>query len=279
MTSLGPLTTPFVPSGSGCQSIHVGLTTQATFLEHGTISGCFPSNFKPQNAYFYSPGVCQVDYTYACSGDAGLPGVTVATCCPTGFTCRPNLIGGDPNACQSAFTTAGSLLVDVYTYSTLSPTYVGATTTYYKPGDIVFAKGLAVQRATSDPAWNTAMTGATEVVTTGTTTTGTGTQNTPTPPVNSDTTKKPSVDSSELSPGAKAGIGVGITVGAFLITLLVMIAYRCGKRRGRSSVKGELSGCSADGTWIGETKPIIEMEEQRRMQELRATRDPIELVG
>ncbi|KAJ8129419.1 hypothetical protein O1611_g4212 [Lasiodiplodia mahajangana] len=291
MTNLGPLTTLFVPSGSACQSIHVGITTAVTFIEHGTVSDCFPSNFKPQNTFYYSPGICQLGYTYGCSGDGGLPGVTVATCCPTGFTCRPNLPGDDPNACQSAFTTAGSLFVDVFSYSTGSPTNVGVTTAYYKPGDTVFAKGLAIQRAASDPEWNTATTGVTGIITAGpssmsntpfstrTTTTAIRTQEISTPPINRNTTGNPNADSSNLSSGAKAGIGVGIGIGVLLNVAVIIIAYRCGKQRGISSIKTLRSHYPIYSAEIWETKPAVEMEEQRRIQELRAIRDPAELGG
>ncbi|KAI0118727.1 hypothetical protein GGR51DRAFT_554417 [Nemania sp. FL0031] len=209
----------------------------------------------------------------------------------SGFTCRPNLAGDDPNACQSAFTMEGSLFVDVFSYSTGSPTNVGVTTAYYKPGDSIFAKGLAIQRAASDPEWDTATTGVTTMVTsgpsstsntphlTGTATTEVGTQETSTPPVSGNITKEPNGDSSGLSSGAKAGIGIGVGIWVLFNIVVIIIAYRCGKRRGISSLKDTQSYFPTYNTRIWETKPTIEMEEQRRMQELRAIRDPAELVG
>ncbi|KAI0967410.1 hypothetical protein F4678DRAFT_483026 [Xylaria arbuscula] len=306
MTNLGPLTTDYVPSGSGCNWTYAGITTGATYLQRGTVSDCFPSKYNSYPAFYFSPGICQRGYTYACSGDVGLPGVTGATCCPTAFTCIPNLRENEPNACGSRFAWEGSLSLDVLSYVGGVPTKVGATTMTYTSGDQVYAKGLEVRRAATDLEWNTSAseTGTTTMAdtqpsstattnprATGTTTTsGVESQTQFTSTVNTSSAgDSPSGDRTS-SDGSSSHVGeeiviifaVAIVVLLLIIGLLVAV-YRCGKRRGRAIANTNVKqvsdiGQAYDGT-TEQWRSAHELEEQRRIQELRASRDPAELIA
>ncbi|KAI1420155.1 hypothetical protein F5Y12DRAFT_774414 [Xylaria sp. FL1777] len=285
MTNLGPLTTTYIPSGTGCQSTNVGITTGASFIQRGTVSSCFPSGFNSYPAFYFSPGICQMGYTYACSGAVGLPGVTGATCCPTGFTCLPNLRDNDPNPCGSTFTSTGLLSVDVLSYTTGVPTKIGATTWAYTSGDLVFAKGLAVRRAASDLEWSVASTETTATTSTQPSSTPRVTSS-PTASAASQTPRPSTSVSGDAGSGISTGVIIGISVslgivGLLLLVGLIIAAYRCGKRKGGVSKKNKalMSDDPTDGAWVGRWKSAHEMEEQRRIQELRVSRDPAELAG
>ncbi|GAW18991.1 hypothetical protein ANO14919_084750 [Xylariales sp. No.14919] len=277
MSNLGALTTAFTPPGTACLSPHVGIVTGETILQIGTTSDCFPSSFTFDPEFYYSPGVCQAGYTYACSGAVGLPGVTGATCCPPGFTCIPNLPESDTNPCGSTFASEGMLTIQALstiTWGSLST--IGVTTISYNAGDQIYAKGIIVRRAASDPEWEpvSSMAGMTSPNPSSTMST---TRATPASLVNSTSPSKSDGGSSDLNYGAKVGIFTSTGIVALLLLSGLMIAvYRCGVRKGVSSSKQVLVDNQMIETWV---PPAHELEEQRRILELRATRDPVELVG
>ncbi|RWA05989.1 hypothetical protein EKO27_g9116 [Xylaria grammica] len=277
MSNLGALTTTFTPPGTACLSPHVGIVTGETILQIGTTSDCFPSSFTFDPKFYYSPGVCQAGYTDACSGAVGLPGVTGATCCPPmaiyvpqsvnpprqrskeytssglsgcrylltktemfdrGFTCIPNLPESDTNPCGSTFASEGMLTIQAFstiTWGSLST--IGVTIVSYNPGDQIYAKGIIVRRAASDPEWGPASSTA------GTTSPNPGstmstTRATPGSLVNSTAPSELNGDSSSLSYVAKVVIFTITGIVALLLLSGLMIAvYRCGVRKGVSSSK------------------------------------------
>lgn len=90
MTNLGALTTPYA-GGSACSS-YAGFTQsdwgdQSLFLVQGPVptKDCFPSNYNPAPDAYYSPGVCPVGFTVACSSinAIGTVSETIQTCCPS----------------------------------------------------------------------------------------------------------------------------------------------------------------------------------------------------
>ncbi|KAI4860522.1 hypothetical protein F4820DRAFT_107046 [Hypoxylon rubiginosum] len=296
MASLGSLTTVFTPSGTGCQSTHIGIGG-ATWIQQGTVSDCFPSNFRPQNGYYYSPGICPQSMTYACRVGVGLGSsiITAATCCPSGFTCRVGIETGDPNACGSTMTSDSSYIVDVLTYSTGSPTKVGTTSAFYRAGNPVFAKGLVVWRAATDAEWPASATAFATLSTTSTPTSSPTLTGPITPAVtesvpaatstgslgNSTTSASITVQtaSSTSSTEARIGLVVGISLGVLVFIGAVVAAYLFGKRKKHGlRDKPALSvGTSEERQDL--TIPNYELEEQRRTVELSSRREPAELMG
>lgn len=90
MTTLGPLTTIFIPSPS-CTT-YAGYTELAdpeggSYLVKGPLAtdGCYPSGFKPAKDYYYTPGQCPSGYTMGGGEAIGTAGATPTyanLCCP-----------------------------------------------------------------------------------------------------------------------------------------------------------------------------------------------------
>ncbi|KAI0121887.1 hypothetical protein F4814DRAFT_457776 [Daldinia grandis] len=284
MSNLGALTTAYQPAATDCQSIHLGSTTGMEFLQQGTISGCLPSNFQPENNYYYSPGVCPRGYTYACTADV-IPrtsSVTAATCCPSNYVCRSRTTG-DPNACESTVTSAVLFAVDVFTYLSHTPSKIGTTNVLCDAGQVVFAKGPIVWRGAKDVEWPTS-------TTFNLTTTGSMLQTVASMPgaitsmlittssqsfehsiMSTQTTEADSDvhESNNLSVGAKVGIGLGVSLGVLFFLGATVVAYIIGKRKGHGAYKGSLDPQA----------PKYELEEQRRVLEMATYREPVELMG
>ncbi|KAI0848733.1 hypothetical protein F5Y00DRAFT_262204 [Daldinia vernicosa] len=286
MSNLGALTTAYQPDRTDCQSIHLGSTTDGEFLQQGTISGCLPSNFQPENNYYYSPGVCPQGYTYACTADvvSRTPDATAATCCPgnSNFVCRPR-VAGDPNACESTLTSAALFAVDVFTYISHTPSKIGTTNVFYDAGAVVLAKGPIVWRAAKDVEWpistsfNLTTTGSTsEAVTSMPSATAsmpiaTSSQNLEHSVISTPTTEASSDihESNNLSIGAKVGIGLGVSLGVLFFLGITVVAYIIGKRKGHNADKG----CQDPQA------PKYELDEQRRVLEMATYREPVELMS
>ncbi|KAI1139141.1 hypothetical protein F5Y05DRAFT_339681 [Hypoxylon sp. FL0543] len=300
MANLGPLTTTYTPSGTGCQSIHIGSITGLTWIQQGTISDCFPSSFQPQDGYYYSPGICMEGYNYACevAVGGGSSSITAATCCPSGFACAKARASGDPNACIATLTSDSSYVLDVMTYVTGSPTKLSSTAVLKRSGDLVFAKGLVVWRAPSDAAWpNSGSVSSTTTINTLSTPTSTSAStpiatasipaatstNSPVQNTASAETLSPSPsteNTSGLSVGAKAGIGIGVAFGSLLLLGAIAAAYLVGRRKGRAT-QGDpaLIHDAGEGSMMSKMPPSYELEEQRRTMEMSAHREPAELMS
>ncbi|KAI0838384.1 hypothetical protein F5Y06DRAFT_45327 [Hypoxylon sp. FL0890] len=296
MANLGALTTTYTPSGAGCQSIHIGRTTGITWIQQGTISDCFPSNFQSQDGYYYSPGICMQSYSYACEVNVGgsLSSITAATCCPrSGFVCHTGRTTGDPNACLSTLTSDSSYVVDVLTYQNGSPTKIGTTAILHQSGDLVFAKGLVAWRASSDIEWfsSAPMSSATTVATlTSPASTPVATASVPIATsadniilsTSSTPTVSPSSDvqnTNDLSVGAKVGIGLGVSFGSFLLFGVIVAAYLAGKRKGSAKYDDSALIRNAADRPQASKMPGYELDEQRRTLEMSAQREPAELMS
>jgi hypothetical protein len=112
----GPLTTTFTPPPA-CRSplFSVHSLSGSSFFIAGPADPtgpCFPSGYAGLISQYFSPGVCPVGYTTACQSlvSVGAATETVATCCPTAYTCdtaTPDLSaaleGDGVFACKSVF--------------------------------------------------------------------------------------------------------------------------------------------------------------------------------
>ncbi|KAA8565602.1 hypothetical protein EYC84_009454 [Monilinia fructicola] len=197
------------------------------------------SNVK-QLVDYYSPGICPTGYSAACSSFCTASGVTetVATCCPTGYTCFSNRATDQLYGCSSSFwkdetLTIKSVLFDTVTAASTTsyPIVYASTTMTARSGlDNVAAYGIVLKRATDDPTWesNTASTSTSS----------------PTPlPIASDSTILVSASLSSstslastststssprtgLSTGAKAHVAVGVLLGILLIGAGVFFLFK-----------------------------------------------------
>ncbi|KAI1654339.1 hypothetical protein F4813DRAFT_392844 [Daldinia decipiens] len=288
MSNLGPLTTAYQPYGTGCQTIHLGLSTGASWLQQGTISGCLPSNFQPEPSYYYSPGVCPQGYTYACTAGVidGTSVATAATCCPSNFVCMSSRGSDTPNACVSTMPSANFYVVDVLSYLTHSPTFINTTSIFYDAGNIVQAKGPIVRRAEDDTKWpqptppSTSTTGTTYQTITNMPA-GTDKISTVTRPNSSGyyTASIQTARANSLSVGAKVGIGLGVSLGVLFFLGSVSAAYIIGMRKGRSTTIEIGSKASSSEADTNTTGPGYELDEQRRALEMASYREPVELMS
>ncbi|KAI0002792.1 hypothetical protein F4779DRAFT_602809 [Xylariaceae sp. FL0662B] len=303
MANFGPLTTTFTPSGTGCQSIHIGTSLNQGFywLQQGTVSDCFPSNFHPENDYYYSPGICPQSLTYACSVGVGLGSsiITAATCCPSGFNCRDRS-ETDPNACISVMTSDSSFIVDVLFYETGSPTKIGGTSAFTRAGAMIYAKGLVVWRADTDAEWPASITASATLTSSASaavtitsttadrmpaatagmpiTTSADSSRNNTTSSISSSSTPT-QMASPGLSTKTKIGLAIGVSLGALFFFGAVVAAYLLGKRNRRSSQDKTILSDNINREKKNISPPSHELEEQRRIVELTAQREPAELMS
>ncbi|KAK8108121.1 uncharacterized protein PG998_010134 [Apiospora kogelbergensis] len=158
-TSVGVLTTTFVPKVTSCSSYYIqDNSAGAYFLKFGTVgdastSSCYPPNFAPLG--YYSPGVCPTGYWHAC--EAGIDKTaTVATCCPQDYTCKKGRATDDPHQCESKFEQVSWISVSqCYTKNGTPELPCGRfVTTTYTSGDRIFAYGINLRRAGTDPLWS-----------------------------------------------------------------------------------------------------------------------------
>ncbi|KAI0551263.1 hypothetical protein F4679DRAFT_539831 [Xylaria curta] len=293
MANLGSLTTTYTAISSiSCKSIRGATDFSSFWLEQANIfEDCFPSNFTALNGYYYSPGVCQDGYTYACNTTTGGPGTTVATCCPSGFTCRLSRSDGD--ACQSILRSDSSYIGDVMAYYDGWSEGMGTTTTLIEAGEIAYAIGVQVRRAATDAEWTIASTNP-DVTATQMKTPTIGTESTPESsgsvrPITKTITletQDPSPPSSGtvtqtgLGTAARAAIGVGTVLGVLVFLLGTAAIYRVRKRKGCASISPSSAQESVDterklsGPRLGH-----ELEEQRGVHEMSANREPGELTA
>ncbi|TGJ80099.1 hypothetical protein E0Z10_g8677 [Xylaria hypoxylon] len=303
MTNLGPLTTTYKAiNGLACQSIYLAKDTEGFWLGRSDKSDdCFPPNFTPIEGYYYSPGICQQGYDYACMTVGVLePGTTAATCCPSGFTCRPTRSKDDNDACQSILESDSSYIGDVITYHNGDLTETDTTTTLIRAGETVYAGGVPVRRAADDPEWRISSTNLditmtmTDVLptsiestfksskwmrfTTDTSTSGGQESSTPSSSGGTEEPSDNSVVQTGLSAGAKAAIGVGATLGLLLFLVAVAAVYYMKQRKRRASPSSQGS------TEVVNTEEKLsrqvsrhELEEPVGLHELTAHREPVEL--
>ncbi|KAI0195483.1 hypothetical protein F4808DRAFT_440375 [Astrocystis sublimbata] len=287
MTNLGPLTTKYTAVSSAfCETIHLARDTEGYWLERDDkIEDCFPANFTPGDAHYYSPGVCQHGYVYACtSTQRGNLGITVATCCPSGFTCRSTPSQDDDNnACHSTLASASSYTGDVIAYPSGTSTVIGTTTAPIQSGETVYAYGVVVERGATDPEWHVP-----SVLSTESTTERSTFVTRPTSTSTTSTTEPPAMGSSAQMGGlsstaAKAAVGVGSTLGVVLILLGIVVLRKHWKSSGPpTSPKRVEAVVDVDHkpTWTHGPEIQVarcEMSGYREPGELAAHREPVEM--
>ncbi|KAI0450053.1 hypothetical protein F5B21DRAFT_492398 [Xylaria acuta] len=307
MPNLGPLTTTYTATSSiACQSIHLATDTEGFWLERGIkFEDCFPTNFTPLDGYYYSPGICQDGYSYACTAAVGGSGTTAATCCPSGFTCRSTRSADDNDACQSILRLDSSYIGDVIAYPDGTSTVIGTTRTLISAGETIYAIGVPVRRAATDAKWSILPSTNTDSTATQMETSAISTESMPessrsvrptrnTSRSGSSEHSQPSSSSggtgghitgdsavhTGLSAAAMAAIGVGTTLGVLFFLAAIAAIYHIRKRKGRAPAPPPSSQEAAD-TEGKSSRPRSEheSEEQRGVYEMNAYREPGELTA
>ncbi|APA08603.1 predicted protein [Sclerotinia sclerotiorum 1980 UF-70] len=256
---VGPLTTTYTPLGSDCSQIFWAQNRLNHWLAFGGIgtgsTTCMPSGFNRETAYYYSPGICPTGYSAACSSfSTGLSATkTVATCCPTGYTCFADRPSDQIYGCTSYFTEDATLSIN----SVLFDTVTAASTTSYpviyastriavtSGVNNVAAYGIIIERASDDPTWESSTTSSSTSSSTAspiasvskTLVSATSSSSTSSAPQSTSTSSTSS--STGLSTGAKAGIGIGVALGVLLIGAIAFLFFR--RLRKRSQISQPLS--------------------------------------
>ncbi|KAL1854845.1 hypothetical protein VTK73DRAFT_8682 [Phialemonium thermophilum] len=201
-----------------CLFNHLGPTTSS--------SACFPSGFSPSSAAYYSPGVCPVGYTAACSdvnGD-GSDAETTATCCPEGYSCQT---GSDwpwysTDKCSRAYPASITVVI------TSSQPGVGLVT-LTNSGAGVNAFGLEIRYHSSDFA-TAAPTSTSDQTSSSSSATLSTTSRTSEPSSN------PRGGEGGLSSGVKAGIAVGVVAFVLLAFAGIFLFIWRARRRPRTAI-------------------------------------------
>ncbi|KAI1169698.1 hypothetical protein F4777DRAFT_584647 [Nemania sp. FL0916] len=189
---------------------------------------CWPNRIPPDAAYYldtayYSPGlVCPSGHTTACSSTSGgsydfqfdftlEPGGTAAGCCPSNYVCA---IYDDFQSCVfTATSTADSVTIcsvssSAYDYVIPRPTGVQRGTTVYRTQQVLYAPMYRLNwRSVDRPAVTV--------------------------------TETPWAASMGLSKGARAGIGIGVSIGVLAIIGLLGW-FILARRRAKMISEGEV---------------------------------------
>lgn len=144
------------------------------------------------------------------------------------WSCRQNRASDQHLACTSSFTAATTTEMSSYEISSSgSSIKTAALSTVISAGQIVYAWGVIVRRAFNDPTWPTRDDAAAS--TSGSTGIATTTSATSSAAAATDGDSS----SSGLSTGAKAGIGVGASIGGLLILAICARGFLMLRRRSR----------------------------------------------
>jgi hypothetical protein len=109
MSLIGPLTTTFTAPSQCAASFSTDFKVNGDYDVMGPVStddGCFPSHYTYRTDAYYSPGVCPQGLAAVCMTPFPQdPEVTIATCCPTGYTCNPTppVVQDTTYVCNSRF--------------------------------------------------------------------------------------------------------------------------------------------------------------------------------
>lgn len=142
--------------------------------------------------------------------------------------CRQTRASDQKLACTSSFAATTTTEISSYEIgSSGSSIKTAAITTVISAGEIAYAYGIIVRRASDDPTWPTRDNAAAR--TSGNTGTATSTSTTSSAAAASDEDSS----SSGLSTGAKAGIGVGASIGGLLILAACAGGFLMLRRRRR----------------------------------------------
>ncbi|KAI0539491.1 hypothetical protein GGR58DRAFT_234794 [Xylaria digitata] len=288
MTNIGPLTTTFTPIGPDCSSTFAARKGSSLWAQYGVggdaSSACLPSNFNDSEDYYYSPGICPLGYTSACSSRVFLPSrstsETVVTCCPSGYLGNGNR-GGQPFGCQSCFNGTQTFVVaSGFNYLTDSD---GVTThTRIGSGTVslwntcVYAHAPIIRMVAGDipgPAATSSAGGSTNASgSDGGASTSTATATGP-----DETGKRVDENVKQGSQiGVAAGVGIGAGLGTMLLSGTIVLLIRLYRKRLRSSqVPGHYK--SERGSMASLTRRRREPEHQAFPYEMSAEREPGEL--
>ncbi|KAL6707676.1 hypothetical protein ACN47E_003797 [Coniothyrium glycines] len=217
------LTTTFTPPARCTQDPWQMTWDEAQNAHYGLLGGsgyssCLPPSFTPDTSFYYSPGLyCPAGYSTACSSTQviGSETATIATCCPSGFSCQGRTRSAYPweytLGCTSACSSSYSL---TYTdASTLIPTTcnLGFGLNAYS----VQLRYRSADLATRSPPASSSPASVTAAAAPAPTTSLSAATSAPSSPGPDD----------GLSTGAKAGIGVGSVLGVALVAAICSLAW------------------------------------------------------
>ncbi|KAK8053278.1 hypothetical protein PG996_012579 [Apiospora saccharicola] len=213
------------------------LLGQHGVLLHGHPTGpCIPPGFTSATPYM-TDGPCPTGYTEACATAAMFSGTTASS-----VTCCPSLSGAFVFGCHNekygclATAKSGDIWTGTRSDIALTPnTQQPETHTAYS-GEALWAWGIKFIRtpaATGNPTSTAKETGASTTGPVATRPTAAITSFDSTSPPRSTASESAAVQStsSQISPGATAGIGIGATAGVIIIALVAWILYRKRHRR------------------------------------------------
>ncbi|KAN0079613.1 hypothetical protein V8E54_004827 [Elaphomyces granulatus] len=238
------LTTTFVPPSSCLTDTYLydinPTQTSPYFYSLGPpgTSDCFPSGWESVTTAYFSPGVCPLGYSMACSNynSIGTLTETTATCCPSGYTCFtlspvPGSLTGPPwftgEACSSKFESKEHITV-----TTTNAQGSGTTETTVSEIDGINAFGIIIRYQSSDLITSTALlTRSTQLPT--------SLPASSIPSASSSSSSQFTTTSTALSAtngntGRNIGIGVGVSLGSIGI-LSGIFAIWFVRRRPRAS--------------------------------------------
>ncbi|TGO61890.1 hypothetical protein BOTNAR_0122g00120 [Botryotinia narcissicola] len=251
---IGPLTTTYTPTGSDCDQIFWAQNLKNSWLAHGAIGSgsttCMPSGFNRETAYYYSPGVCPTGYSAACSSYSTDSSATktIATCCPTGYTCFANRASDQIYGCTSFFTEDQTLSINSVLFDTVTAAsttsypviYASTTITVTSGVDKVAAYGVIIERASGDPSWvsstasSSTFSSTASPIESGSTAFAHATSSSSNVSSATDSASSSSASSSTgMSTGAKAGVAIGVALGALLIVAGTFLLFSRLRRRPR----------------------------------------------
>ena len=153
------------------------------------------------------------------------------------YTCKKGRATDDPHQCESKFEQVSWISVSqCYTKNGTPELPCGRfVTTTYTSGDCIFAYGINLRRAGTDPLWSGASGGDPTATVSKTASAATG--------GSVDVTVRPSSsggivqaalgEDGHLSTGAKIAVGVGVSLGVLLTVGAILAAYLIGKRSRR----------------------------------------------
>ncbi|KAF7861774.1 hypothetical protein EAF04_007657 [Stromatinia cepivora] len=267
---VGPLTTTYTPLGSDCSQIFWAQNPINHWLAFGGIgtgsTTCMPSGFNRETAYYYSPGICPTGYSAACSSFSTGSSVTktVATCCPTGYTCFADRPSDQIYGCTSYFAEDAALSISSVLFDTVTAAsttsypviYASTRITVTSGVNNVAAYGIIIERASDDPTWESSTTlsstssstaspiasGSITLVSAASSSSSTLSS----PQLTSASSTSSSVPSSKgLTTGAKAGVGVGVALGVLSISAVAFLLFRRLRKRSQGSQSGPIAGNAA----------------------------------
>jgi len=230
MSGILPLTTTFTPPTS-CLTDLMRATSVDQLGPSSNVAECFPSGFKFDGNFYYSPGLCPDSYTTATLSTNQLDSLvqTVAYCCPTGFSWTNS--GMVLTTCQSLYDTAETSSRTLAIYSGTS--FASAWHTDgpgYAIASVVQVRYQATDQSILTPQSHVATATITSTVTAQAAAEG-------------------------LSTGAKAGIGIGVPI---IVLLLIAIGVGITLLRQR---RRQYVAASQDGRILStEMKPIGEID-------------------